>query len=190
MWVREREEMGLAIYYVQCWLKADKEWLCLAGCVVWMCVYICQYLIIMFGKNLKLKHSLAAVIWPVIELQVIGFVLNSSEINATPTPLPVELCLLAKISNLIQNRPFSLSNLLNNVVTGPIQDCGRALCWKYCHRGAGFVYFVISFSKDIFHSGLCCNSHKQYVIVVFHSPQCTNTFWNVCKSTAIKDNKI
>lgn len=127
MWVREREEMGLAIYYVQCWLKADKEWLCLAGCVVWMCVYICQYLIIMFGKNLKLKHSLAAVIWPVIELQVIGFVLNSSEINATPTPLPVELCLLAKISNLIQNRPFSLGNLLNNVVTGPIQDCGRAL---------------------------------------------------------------
>lgn len=74
--------------------------LCECECVH-LCVYvhICQYLIIMFGKNCKLKHSLSAVIWPVFKLQMIGFALNSSEINATLTTLQFTCeaqCLLAE----------------------------------------------------------------------------------------------
>lgn len=52
---------------------------------VFVFVPICQYLIIMFIKNRKLKNSLSAVIWPVFKLQMIGFALNSSEINASLT---------------------------------------------------------------------------------------------------------
>lgn len=80
--VSEREEIGLAICFCGALTKGWRGVIVSSGlCLcerVHLCVCICQYLIIMLGEN-------CAVIQPVFELQMIGFVLYRSEINATPT---------------------------------------------------------------------------------------------------------
>lgn len=53
-------------------------------------IFVCVCLSVSISSCCELKPGLNAVLWPVFKLQMIEFVLNSSEINATLTPFTCE----------------------------------------------------------------------------------------------------